>query len=306
MQKKRTFSGTIANIGSARSRASMIDHIYTTSQYDTKVDLVNQSIADFLHNDCGVDARYGTGEGSTDKFLWIFGAPFFFLDTATTGTSLTYWEARAYNNSTQNRELILSAKAKSRLAFFANPTSGAYKFALYYIGNSTEGCLRIQHYNSNYPNFSLIIAKTKNILLNQDSMIYSVYQTIDTATTTTRELIPNIGAVTFNADGSIDKSHTNNYTLTSYYQLLGTPDFTNYNQPLSGGKFPLIPIIFGVHKPTHMYCLPCGFGLPASATVSTETIPEVTIQGRTFAVTAPPGGGGAASSYINCGLLECV
>ena len=301
MQVKKSYLGTIENLGTTNSRLRMIDATNSVGQYGIITDFVNQTIANFLHDECGIDARYGIGEGSTEKFLWIFGAPFLFYAYGVSGTSMGYWECAGYCNS-GGRYVPLITNMDKKLSFFKTPTSGDYSFSLVYLGNATEGYLRFQSYNSSYPSCGMLIAKTKNILRDKDSMIYSCYTTSGSS----NGIIRNIGTVTFNKDGSIDKQHTNNYGLTGYYQQLLTPIPQESSKQLADGNFPLVPIIFGVHKPTNMYCIPTGFNLTAQS-ISAEAQTEITIGDRTFAVTAPDSNITAGSqSYLCCGLLEYV
>jgi len=308
MQIKKSYSGSLDSLGSARARVIGLDTTVSMNQYDSKTDFVNQTIADFLHDDCGVDAKYDVGNGSTEKFLWIYGAPFLFIDSATSGTSITYCYCYGYlNNLTTNSQpVVLENPTNRRLAFFLSPTSLNYSFSLGFVGNPKNGfCLRVISYGTTvFSNFIPLFIKTTNILTGQNSMVYTSPNAV--TANNPASMLYNAFPVTFNSDGTIDHEHTNNQYPSGYIQAIGTSQYTQSSKDLASGKFPLIPIMFGgIHKPNGIYMVPVGFGLPNALSFNIETQPEVTINGRKFILTSLPGASNSSGlAFISCGLIE--
>lgn len=302
MQLRKYYNGSISALGSTRARTYSYGNTRTISQYDNKTDFINQTIADFLHDDCGVDATYEIRQGSTEKFLWIYGVPFLFSENSISGTSLT--GINCYGPTIGNIS-VQSLSYTQRIYIFASPSNVLYNFSLVFAGNPKNGfCLRFSPYNSTsiVANTNLIFVKTKNILNNKDSVVFNY----PAQSFTVPGPIKNCYFVDINDDGSPDLVNTSfSYMIGYFPHLLSLPN--NLSFDFSDNKFPLVPIMFGYCKANGIYCVPTGFGLPAAQSGTIEVQPEIEIAGRKFIVTSIDGNNGSASNgaiYINLGLID--
>lgn len=289
MQVTKSFSGTLDNLGSSSARQVSYGATATESTYWNRNDFLNQTIADFLHDDCGVDAAYEVRAGSSNKFLWIYDVPFLFSETTISTSSGQ--QSRFYGPL--NGATLYYAVNRC----FASASSNTYNFKLNFCGNPSNGfCLRFVLYGTSIPNsgYKFVFCKAKNMLTQKDSVVFK-YSNV---TPTSNILILNAAnAIDINEDRSIDEISFNTDHVP-YTPVLQTKNAIKAD---SGGKFPLVPLTFGIWKTTGFYLHPKGFGLPNALAASNEVQTEVSISGRRFIVTTLDD---LKSSYINCGLIE--
>lgn len=287
MQISKSYSGTMDNLGSTSARQVSYGVTTTETTYWNRNDFINQTIADFLHNDCGVDAFYEVREGSNNKFLWIYGVPFLFSQTTITTSSVQY--SRFYG------PLYGTALSYVSSRLFSAATTAIYKFSLCFCGDPNNGfSLRFKMYNSTSltNEFKFVFCKAKNMLTEKESVVFLFGNPAPASAT-----ISNCNGIDKNEDGSLDDENFSNATIL-YSPVLQTK---NVIKTGGGGKFPLVPINFGIWKSTGFYLHPIGFDLPSALGSSIEAQTEVSISGRRFIVTTRDS---PSSSYINAGLIE--
>lgn len=306
MQVSKLYEGNIANIGTASARQVSYGVSTTVSVYQNRVDLVNQTVADFLHNVCGVDAAYEARAGSSYKFLWIYNVPFLFCNSSSTIYYFAFYGplyATALNPGTNSNSGTSSGVSSGLVAnslFFPNNNSGTnYKFTLYFDGDPEKGfALRIKGLTyANISNgFYFTFAKAKNILSGRDAVIWKYGGAVSGSAG------QYVNGVDLDENGEmVESSFSNNYI--NYYPTLFTKEPNKTDNP---GKFPLVPMLFGAWKPENIYQRPSGFDLPAPVATTEEIQAAISIAGRKFIVTSQELSPAKvmSSNYMNLGLLE--
>lgn len=281
MQITKGFSGTLADVGSTSSRRYSFGYASTVTTYLNRVDFINQVIADFLHNDCGVDAAYEARYGEENKFLWINGVPFLY-----------------YTNSSQERWYVAppfggsTSSTSSYVALFRSYNSGVYSFSLMFTGNPNGAfSLRFKPYDSTSVTSSSMARyiKAKNLLTNRDSLVW----VFDSGTAN----LGNCNGIDRKSDGSPDADSFSTASITYLPSISAKP----VNKTSGEGRFPLVPLLFGIWRPLDVYCHIRGFDLPAAMAANVENQTEIEISGRRFINTTSESLG---SGYINIGLIE--
>lgn len=297
MQVSKSYEGTIASAGSASARQVSFGATGTVSNYQNRVDFVNQTIADFLRDECGVDTPYEVRDGSSYKFLWVYNIPFLFSP----GSSSAYYfgfygpySATALNqgsNSTSNGTSGILNGVSGYSLFFANSASAtAYKFTLYFDGDPAKGfILRVKCQTAAISSgFLFGFAKAANMLNGKNSVVWkygagSMYW----------------NGIDLNEDGTMDADSFSAANVR-IDQMLFSKDV---NHTSSIGKLPLVPINVGIWKTKNIYKRPLGFGLPDPHTTATESQVAVEISGRKFLIGSNESVGGSVT-YPSCGLIE--
>lgn len=284
MQIVKSYSGTLENIGSSESRLGPYGTTYKASTYTVKNNFFNQTIADFLHNTCGVDAAYEMREGSTDKFLWIYNVPFLFLPSS--GSNVIYFFTPFNTTNTP-----WSASFSSP---YSATSSGTYSFSLLFTGDAQRGfTLRFKMYGSStiLSSYYLNFAKATNILDGGNATVWGHAQSVSNT------VLSYANGININEDGTMIQDSFSNEKLT-YYPALHAKAVNKTSTP---GKFPLVPLLIGIWKLTGIYQYIQGFGLPTATSATTEVQCEVEIANRRFINTVSES---VASGYINFGLIE--
>lgn len=298
MQVSKSYEGSIETAGSPSARQVSFGATGTVSNYQNRVDFVNQTIADFLHDECGVNAVYEAREGSEYKFLWVYDVPFLFSPTSSSyyyfgfygpfyGTSLNPGSSSTANGSTG----VLNGSVGYSL-FFANTASAvAYKFTLYFDGDPENGfVLRVQCQSASISNgFLFAFAKATNLINGKDAVAWKYGAGINWW-----------NGIDLDKDGTMDPgSFSSDYVPITPYARTKAVDHTN-----NPGKIPLIPITAGLWKLKNMYQRPFGFDLPEAVITTTPNQVAVDIAGRRFVVTNVDNTG--TTAYLSCGLIEAV
>lgn len=281
MQITKAFSGTLDDVGSTSSRQYSFGHASTLTGYWNRIDFINQTIADFLSRDCGVDAVYEARQGNDNKFLWINGVPFLY-----------------YSLSSNERWVIAppfggaTSSTSSYVALFGGNNSGTYSFSLVFTGNPKGAfSLRFKGYNATSVTSSSMARyiKAKNLLTGGNSAVW----VFDSGTAN----FGNCNGVDLNEDGTLKEDSFSTAIIT----YLPSISAKLVNKTSGGGHFPLVPLLFGIWRPLGVYCHIRGFELPAAMTAGTENQTEIEISGRRFVNTTPES---LTSGYINIGLIE--
>lgn len=281
MQITKAFSGTLADVGSTSSRRYSFGYASTVTAYWNRVDFINQTIADFLRDDCGVDAAYEARQGDENKFLWIHGVPFLYYAPY----NYERWRVWPPFGGT-------ASSASSYVALFSSYNSGAYSFSLVFTGNPRGAfSLRFKQYNSTSVTSSSMARyiRAKNLLTGGDSLVWA----FDSGTSN----LGNCNGIDRKSDGTLDADSFSTAAIT----YLPSADAKPVNKTSGGGRFPLIPLLFGIWKPLGVYCHIRGFDLPAAMAASVENQTEIEISGRRFINTTSES---LSSGYINIGLVE--
>lgn len=305
MQVSKVFNGSIAAAGSATARVCSYGVTNTITTYQNRADFVNQAIADFLHNDCGVNAAYEVREGSAGKFLWIFNVPFLFAQPSSSYYYFSFW-GPFYNTVLNPGSASASAGGSNTVynglsglsLFFENSASSVkYNFTLYFDGDPQKGfILRVKcGTNSISAGFGFMFAKAKNILNSRAAVVWKYAF----ALAATSNLATYVNGIDFNEDGGMVQESFSN-TAISYLPMLYTKAVHKTDSP---GKFPLVPLLIGPWKMENMFLMPFQFDLPSAVTSATEMQTATEISGRKFIVTCN-NYAYITSSYLNCGLIE--
>ena len=300
MQISRAFEGNISAAGSASSRQISYGASTNISSYQNRVDFVNQTIADFLKNDCGVNAAYEVREGSDYKFLWVYNVPFLFSPPGATTYYFSFYGP--YNGSSLNPGTSSTSSGSSGILngvsgyslFFTNAASStAYKFALYFDGDAENGFIlrvKCQTASSISSGFLFGFAKAANMINGKNSVVwkygagYMYWNGID-----------------LNDDGTMDEGSFSKDNVRIDQMLFSK----EVNHTSASGKLPLVPINVGIWKTKNIYKRPLGFNLPVPHTTATESQVAIEISGRKFLVGSTESENGS-SSYPSFGLLEMI
>lgn len=300
MQKSKTYVGSIGSYSSGTTRPVVYGNTATASVSALATDFILNTIADFLKNDCGVDAAYEIREGNAYKWLWIYGLPMLiYVQTTTTSLASSY----APFSSRSTGDCIPASGSNGTI--FSSTTTGAYNFTLYYYGNPEDVCVLYVKSNLNSTStFRLCVLKTTNILTGLPS-VTAVGQNSGYPIYTAYDLDEN-GLLVWNASIS-------SYSRAKSFVNILNLQYTDVSQ--NSGKLPLVNMVFGVHYCKHAFLTPNSDMLPRGVAIGNPVQTEVTVGGRTFINFLPWGStdnvnsnstatytGG--TSYTNLGLVE--
>lgn len=299
MQKSKTFVGSIGAYNTSTSRPYIYGLTSTDSMSIIATDFLCSTIADFLANDCGVDAAYEVRSGDSNKWLWVYGMPF--LPNIKYNRTATATSISSPYGGSSNACFLYNGSS----TIFNSYSTGDYNFTLYYYGNPEDVC--VLYIKGNYGTSGtgrFCVLKTKNLVtggssvtaLNQNSSsgIYAAYD-LDTS-----------GALVWDssiAANAYPKGYTN--ILNLQY-----PDASK-----NSGKLPLVNMVLGIHYCEHAFLTPNADMVPAGVTIGTLVQPEFTVGDRTFINFANWGSAqntnaissvssAFSSSYTNLGLVE--
>ncbi len=284
MQVTKAYAGTLVGSNVSSSRPTQFGNTKNLAGYWDKIDFINQTIADFLKKECGVEAAYESRHGEANKYLWIYGAPFLFYQYSTSSTSFNF--AGPYTSSFSVN--VPGVSGYTSLSFYSAAAARDYSFSIVFTGNPKTGfTLRFINYNAKVPNNGYYVSfiKAKNLLNQKDSVVWKAVG------------LKTCYGIDLNEDGMPDKESMPaavlNFENRAYTEAA--------NKAVSGGNFPLIPMRFGIWKPEGFYLFPDKFGVPAALGANTEMQTEIEISGRKFINTVPET---TSYSYINLGLIE--
>lgn len=285
MQTKKSYSGTITP-GSTSTRQVSYGDSTTASNYANKTDFFNQTIADFLRDECGVDAAYEARNGSTAKFLWIYDVPFLFL------IPTAYYGFYGPYSGTAIQAAGTSSSSITKV--FNASTSGEYSFSLIFTGNpSTAFALRINGYNGISATYDYRFMKATNAATGGKAVVWVYGNGLSTAALTTT----NANGIDLNDDGTMDRDSFSTDTINARVGLSSKA----INKTANPGKFPLVPVMAGIWQLQGVYCHLVGYGLPVALDATVENQTEVRIGNRGFIVTCLDE---FAAGYLNMGLIE--
>lgn len=302
MQVVKNYSGTI-NAGTSSTRHLYVGSTANSSVYASVVDFINETIADFLHNDCGVEeCVYEIRESDPYKFLWIFNVPFLFYPT-NGGSGTSTWRSTVfqspfnmgYSNGKSGYATTSYASTLLSAALTANIDVN-YDFDLYFDGNPKSAfSLRFKNYGASVPSlyFHFNFVKCKNVLSGKNSVVWSYVSNNNSTSSSSWAANMVINAIDINEDGTVD-ADSGERSLAEKHTITICATTMRQKNP---GKFPLIPVTFGsIYVAYDLYLIPYAFGLPVSAGCNTVIIPTVTIADKEFII----------SSYISSTMSSNV
>lgn len=274
MQISKSYS---CNLGeqTATLRSASFGVTSSISMYPLSTDFLNQSIADFLHDECGVDAQYEVRAGSSDKFLWIYNAPFLFNPTMQGSYSVVKFYGPYSSAELQPGYNGTASKPTSTKApLFSSPQNGVADYGIVFTGNPESGfMLRFKNTNGVWSSYCISFIKATNMLNGKNAVLYRYL--LDAFSTT---LASGMNGIDLNEDNTLDNSSWD-INPVYYYPIL---PMKTINKTSGEGHFPLIPLIVGPWKATNLYLKPVGFGLPVPQTLGSELQQEFEISGRRF------------------------
>lgn len=317
MQVVKNYSGTI-NAGTSSAREYTYGQTSTTSIFTNVSDFICETIANFLHDDCGVEeAVYEAREGSNYKFLWIFNIPFLFYPVSGGSGSSAYRCTNFYSpfsmgycngksgySSTSYASTLLSA------ALTAN-TDVDYGFGLYFDGNPKSAfSLRFSIYGASTPSayFHFNFVKCKNVLSGKDSIIWTFVTNNNGSSSSAWSASTRTIALDLNENGTIDTDSGETGLEEKHTVTVCSTGMKTKNP----GKFPLIPVTFGsIYISNDLYLVPYNFGIPSTESVTKAIIPTVTIANKEFIVSSMVSSTQSSNAsneksynYIGLGLID--
>ena len=298
MQISKSYSGTVESPAVTSSRDISWGVTSKQNLYTNLVDFVNQTVAAFLHNDCGVDAVYEVREGSDYKFLWIYHVPFLFAPAARSSYPMTNFcgplsavilSTGQYNNATWYSKLFAGIPTAAN--------GGSYAFGLIFSGNPNTGfMLRIKTYPGTAISsvFSFCFARARNLLNEKDAVVWK-YRPYTNASPYFNECM---NGVDLEEDDSMDvESFSTNVAVFSH--ILDTKKVLRTSNP---GKLPLVPMVVGgIWQLAGVFQRPANFNLPVANTATVEQQTEIQIAGRKFIVASNDI---SNANMMNFGLIE--
>lgn len=298
MQVSKTYTGTVTLEDKTEKREYSYGQASTITCYPSKIDTLNSIVAQFLYEECGVDARYGVGKRSDYSFLWIYGVPFLL---GMTGANNQLYFYQPFGGGSSQKSNYASTNTATDISLF----SGArYSFGLVFAGNPNTGfCLRFKQYNSTAVTNVLILRfmKSENLINGADSVLWSAINhdatTQGSTTATATNLFTGFRAIDVAGNEPIEESYSGNTSMNYSCLLQSLSAHRNYNE----GALPLVPLTIGPYRANGIYLRPRGFGLPSTHTLTTEVQAEVTIGDRSFLIASSD-----TMSYntMNMGLIE--
>lgn len=299
MQISKSYSGTVENPAVTSSREISWGVTSKQNLYTNLVDFVNQTVADFLHNDCGVDTVYEVREGSDYKFLWIYNVPFLFTPAAVSSYSMTYFYGPLSTTALSTGQYGSSSTYHSKL-FAEIPTKangGSYDFGLVFSGNPNTGfMLRFKYYSGTSigQTFNFCFAKAKNLLNGKDAVVWK-YRSSMSASPYFNEYM---NGVDLNDDGSV-AADSFSASVSAFSGILNTKEVLRTSNP---GKLPLVPMIVGgIWRVDGIFQRPTNFNLPVANAATMEQQTEIQLSGRNFILAAIDA---VNTNYMNFGLIE--
>lgn len=291
MTISKYYEGTLDDANLAGTRNFSYKYTATSSNFlINKIDFFNQTVADFLRQECGVDTVYEARDGDEDKYLWICDVPF--LMYFKSGGSQQYVGVYCLSGAS----LLDSVASSSNMYVFENSSSNNYKFTLIFDGNPKTGfVLRAKTYGGNIPyQFCLRFMNAVNVVNGRKALIWFANHQMETV-------------YSINNLYSVDIDEQNLPDMNSYNYLSGTTRFfpvlqsSPANKSVNLDKFPLVPIMVGVYKVPGVYCQPFGYGVPLPMQITQYNQVEFTVSGRRFLSTVRDS---LAQQDINMGLIE--
>ncbi len=299
MQISKSYSGTVENPAVTSARATSWGVTSKPNLYTNLVDFLNQTVADFLHNDCGVDAVYEVRAGSDYKFLWIYNVPFLFNPSYSSSYPMTNFvgplSAAFLSNGQGQSNSNWSSKLFAEIPTAAN--GGSYAFGLIFSGNPNTGfMLRIKTYPGTAISsvFSFCFARARNLLNEKDAVVWK-YRPYTNASPYFNECM---NGVDLEEDDSMDvESFSTNVAVFSH--ILDTKKVLRTSNP---GKLPLVPMaVGGIWRLAGVFQRPANFNLPVANTATVEQQTEIQIAGRKFIVASNDI---SNANMMNFGLIE--
>lgn len=291
MQVRKVYSGALEDVTETVTRPYSFGMTATMQLNAAKTEFINQTIADFLSQDCGVDAAYEDRGSSGQKWLWIFGCPFLFTDPASTSNhKVGLYGPFSTVSLTENFsfELFSNKNYYAAFQFAGNPSTG---FSLFAYG-----------YNSSHLRSGFKVVKATNILNGRNALFYALgdqqtYSTSSGSQPAPPIMVANARCVDFDETGAPVKESIG--TGMPYMPFIDT---TAGMYSANSGKIPLVPIRVNLWELTGCYCSPRNWGLPSPYEVTAQLQVEFEIGGRRFISTTP--NSGSLTNYINLGLIE--
>lgn len=291
MQVTKLFSGT-CTVGSSTTRTASWGGTATATVYDARNDFYNQTIADFLANDCGVEGVVYEARGDySEKYVWIYDVPFYFGPT----TSAYYNRMFGPFGSTY---LASTGSSSASYCPFSGAATGDYNFYLYFTGSAEAGfCLRVSDYNGTVPLTGTTYRFTRctNLCNGRDALVVVVSG--HTASSTAGMLGSYFAVEIENGLPVNDSALT--LADSDYFPIAIT--VSEYQTGYMDNKLPLIPVHYGIYQANKCYMHVRGINLPAATANTVDAQTEITVGNRTFIVTTAET---VATGYINMGLID--
>lgn len=295
MQIEQVYTGTVESTALTVVRPYSYGIASTTTLYSTQTDTMNQTVANFLKDTCGVDAAYEDRGDTGYKWLWIFDVPFFF--THPTGSSpksnLLYgpYSTTPVGEDAPFETFNANGTYTIRLRLFGDPST-AFALALFSRNSTTSG-----------PGTYKFV-KATNILTQGNAVFWALGNTITTVGSNpySSKEVAYGNAIDLDSSGALVVKSLVTQVPYRPYQYTSAGQYE-----LNFDKIPLIPIRFVLWELKGCYCLPLQWGLPNPVYWYNPTQTEIEIAGRKFIITVNPYDtyySNISSSYINLGLLE--
>lgn len=267
MQVTRHFSG-VFNSGSTKAFHYAYGSSSTTSLYEGVVEELNQIVADFLANDCGIEGVVYEARGTdTQKYIWIFDSPILFLYAVSSNIPYVVMYMPYANN------VLINTSTSTRLA--VSTSDWTYSFYLYFSGNAKSGgLLRFSTYAGSVPIAagSFFINKLLNICTGKDAVYVSCPAFFTLTTYMGYKYI-------WDTDENDEVLITKGFAFNT---LLNTAN----NAWNFGEKYPLIPLYVGPYKFLNLYYFVAnnasGFRPPDGNRLTVEVQTEFSLDGRQF------------------------
>lgn len=316
MQKVKWINGTSRD--GATSRVLSYGTTTKTSVARYMTDDVNQAIADFLHDDCGVDAVYEARGESTDSFLWIWNVPILYSINASDSVP-TLWGPF---NSTNAIGSVTGAQVPMG-------TYPSYDFSVIFVGNpKTAFSIRIRKEQTGTIPGQLAISfmKARDIITGKESVLF-ITSSSATISSTSSSTFSNVAlafagastststvasmccrsaifAVEFD-DQNLPVKETSNVMGDTYAAQINIP-ITDQDILRNDGKFPLIKFQVGTREVDGVYFVPYKLiAVDSLGANNSEAQTEIEIDGRRFIHTSLNSlGSTTSSSKLNLPLIE--
>ena len=308
MQIFRQYTGEVIGTETA-ARPTCYGATGTYMCIEARREFFNQSIADFLHDDCGVDAAYEIRGGDTLKYLWINNVPFIFQFTSASTFYLLY----SPYNSNANYLIMGNSSAESAYYVFESQASGNYNFGLSFVGTPDNFVFRIRPYNNSWYNSyytCLTFIRGESLLTGKSVSMWSkgnAFYTSSSGTKSNGEGKPMFG-VEINDDGTPDWENFAFKGSSSLFAVHYIPLLSSIASVYNTGpsKIPLVPVVIGPWKTKGLYLYPSTCPtVPSAVQINTEIQTEFeTADGRRFINLVFPFNSASISYYANIGMIE--
>ncbi len=290
MQVQQTYSGTLESASENITRPYSYGMTATMQLNAAKTELLNQTVAGFLSENCGVEAAYEDRDASGQKWLWIFGCPFLFACPASANTRADIYGP--FSTVSLTADVVLTAFSGNGyyliLRFFGDPSRA---FSLVALG-----------YSSSQLKNGFKVVKSRNILNGRKALFYALGDRVTNTSSSSSQpapppMVAGARCVDFDEAGAVVAASIGENM--PYMPLLDT---TAQMYNANSDKIPLVPIRVNLWELEGCYCYPRNWGLPAAYNMAVQTQAEFEVGGRRFITTTPDSGG--LSNFINLGLLE--